>query len=161
MKNFKKLLLIAIAAIMSLSAMSTSAFAEKIPGFIYDEETNEVIYCEKDESELPGFSNNSAARYLPETFFNQTIAGWTQYTKLSPTIPLSSGERYIYVEFDNTYDYYIRLRNAVTGAYLGNFQRSSVRKFYFENFPTNQNYNIYLSSASGNDQTMSGVIYTQ
>ena len=39
MKNFKKLLSIAIAAIMSLSAMSTSAFAEKIPGFIYDEET--------------------------------------------------------------------------------------------------------------------------
>lgn len=161
MKKFKKLLSICVASLMAMSAVSTSAFAEKIPGFIYDEETNEVIYCEKDESELPGFSNNSAARYLPETFFNQTIAGWTQYTKLSPTIPLSSGEKYIYVEFDNTYDYYIRLRNAVTGAYLGDFLRSSEKKFFFENFPTNQNYNIYLSSASGSAQTMSGVIYTQ
>ncbi len=161
MMKLKKLISLGCAIIMSVSAMSASAFAEKIPGFVYDEETNEVIYCEIDESELPIGSINPGARYLPETRFNQLIAGWPQYTKLAPTIPVSTGEHYIYIEFDDTYDYYIRLRNAATGEYYGDFIDSSSERFFFKDFPTGQNYYIYLSAASGNSTNMSGTIYTQ
>lgn len=157
--KIRKIIASVAATIMAVSALGVTVFAEKIPGFEYIEETGEVIYCEKDESELPPINKNTGRRV--DVNFNQAVAAWTQFTKINPSFSLSSEEKYIYITFDQSWNYRIRLRKTASGEYATPWSVSSQDTFYYYNFPTGVTYNIYLSANQGAQKTVSGTIYTQ
>lgn len=157
----KRIIAMSLSVLATTNVIGISAFARMIPGFEYDADTETVTYVEKDSSELPMFENSF--RYLPETSFNQLIRQYPESTKLSPDIPLSAGEEYIYVTFDANSNYRIRLRNAESGTYLTNWSSAMTnsREFFYHNFPVDNVYNIYLAATTGDNVRMSGTIYTQ
>lgn len=161
MKNFKKLLSIAIAAIMSLSAMSLNVFAKETITF---DNGVEINFYSDDEAPVrkvrtADFTfSQSFAKYPSKTVLN------TPYTvnSVNNVIELGNGESEICFEFNSSPNQcYLWVYNVNTGTYLinGYYMGNNVDENYsISNLPSGNVYRIMMAGTSS--IRLSGSCYT-
>lgn len=153
--NLKKVLAVGLSAMMAMSAMSISAFAEKAEVVTYDPETGTVTVdvIEEDTPESP-----IMPLFLASTTFSKSVTTLQSGGSQIPIrIPVKSGES-IKVDFDDSYDCYYRLYGVNQGYVMPWSNHANVPYLRFSGFEPDDYY-LYLA-AYEKRTTMSGCIYT-